>query len=493
MLLLLPVIFTLLFSCGKKNIDNDEKYLDGEFWKRQGLEEIIPFWQSHVRDTLNGAYFLNLTREGKPLPPWDKHPAMISRDIFGFTSAYLLSGEEKYLESAREGADYLLKNAWDSTYGGWYDLLDQNGNPKEKTRSIPNQLYTNVGLALFYFATGDENVADHILKSVKIHKTFSVDTTFSGGYFQTLAENLSVTDSSKSKHGHYGYTSSLLINLMMITRDDEIRDFAEKLMEISFEKMKDTENGWFLGFPKPYDRNWNLALPVVNEKEVISAGAQLTATLSLLRLYEITGNLKYRTMGIELGEKLDKTAWDSTRGGWFDILERNPPYAVMDTSKVYWWLQSYGMFAQLHLYKVTGERRYLDKYEKMASYWDMYFIDKEYGGAFLDVTPEGKPVTGNKALAWKASYHEMENSLLNYLYLNLYVNNKPATLFFHISERPSESKLYFSILEDSSVKIKAVKINGREWSSFDAAERSVSLPANMDMKIEVTYDPADIK
>ena len=478
------ILFSCL-SCSSTDNKQDQKLLDGEFWRQQGLTQIIPFWQNHARDTINGAYFLNLSREGNPLPPWDKYPAMISRQIFGFTSAYLLSGDEKYLKTAGEGVDYLLKHGWDTQYGGWFDLLDQSGNPKETTKSVPNQLYTNVGLSLYYFATKDENVLSRIRESVRIQQIYARDT-INGGYFQILNRNLTVSDSSKSKHSHYGYTSSLLINLMMITRDKKIADFADELMMISLSHMTDSTYGWFKGFPKPFDKKWNLKLAEVNNKEIISAGAQLTASLSLLRMYELTGKEIYREKGVNLSNQLLLSAWDSTRGCWFDNIERRAPHKVVDTSSVTWWLQSYGILTQLHLYKITGEKRYLDSYLKMAAFWDNYFVDKEYGGAYMFVSPEGIPFKANKSLAWKASYHEMENALLNYFYLNLYVNHKPSTLYFHIKNSQHQSKHYVSLAEDPSVQIVGVKINGKPWKSYDKAERSITLPDEDDLKIEVT-------
>jgi mannose/cellobiose epimerase-like protein (N-acyl-D-glucosamine 2-epimerase family) len=487
--LLIIICLTLsalyLSSCKETCHKENSKYLDGEFWRQQGLTQIIPFWQSHVRDTVNGAFYMSLSREGKPMPPWDKHPAMISRQVYGFTAAYLLSGNEKYLETANEGVDYLLKYAWDNKYGGWYDLLDQSGNPIVISKSVPCQLYTNVGLALYYFVTKDENVLNHIKESIRIQKVYAFDK-IDGGYFQTLSRDLSVSDSSKSKHSHFGYTSSLLINLAMITRDKEILDFAEELEQISLEKMRDTVNGWFFGYPVPYDAKWNLTHAKLNNKEVISAGAQLTAILSLLRLFEITGNEIYQTQGIDLGNRLLHSAWDSTRGGWFEMIERVPPYEVQDTSSVTWWIQSYGLFLQLHLYNLTGERQYLDSYQKMAKFWDNYFVDKESGGVYQSVSPSGIPVINTKAAIWKASYHEMENALLNYLYLNLYVNNKPVTLYFHIKNSLAKTRHFVSVIEDSSVQIIAVKINGKPWKSFNAAERSVDLPEGKDLLIEVT-------
>lgn len=486
LLLICITIFLFFPTYCQNKPDQDKKYLDGEFWRQQGLNQIIPFWQKHVRDTVNGAFYLYLSREGKPLPPWDKYPAMISRQIFGFTSAYLLSGDEKYLETAARGVTYLLKYAWDTQYGGWFDLLDQSGNPKETTKSVPNQLYTNVGLALYSFATGDENVLSHIKESIRIQKKYAFDNV-NGGYYQTLSRDLSVSDSSKSKHSHYGYTSSLLINMMMITRDNEIRNFAEELMQISFMKMTDSSYGWFKGFPKPYDSGWNLTPSIVNNKEVISAGAQLTACLSLLRLYEVTGDEIYRTKGVDLGNQLINSAWDSKRGGWFDVIDKELPGGPEDTSSVSWWIQSYGLFLQLHLYHITGEKRYLDYYQKMASFWDNYFVDKQFGAVFLNVTANGVPITTNKAVAWKASYHEMENALLNYLYLNLYVSHKPASLYFHIKNSSGRTKYFVSIAEDSSVQISSVKINGKAWKSFNAAERYVNLPEGKDLKMEVTF------
>ena len=479
------IIFLSLAFCKETDHSRNKKFLDGEFWRQQGLTQIIPFWQSHVRDTAHGAFYMYLSQEGKPLPPWDKHPAMISRQVFGFTSAYLLSGNEKYLETAREGVNYLLKYAWDNQYGGWFDFLDQYGNPKETTKSVPNQLYTNVGLALYYFTTRDENVLSHINESIRIQKTYAFDKN-NGGYFQALSRNLSVSDSSKSKHSHYGYASSLLINMMMITRDKEIRNFAEELMQISLTQMTDTSYGWFHGYPGRYDAKWNLTPTIANNKEVISGGAQLTACLSILRLYEITGNEMYRIKGVNLGNQLLHSAWDSTRGGWFDLVERIPPHMPQDTSSVSWWIQSYGLFLQLHLYNITGEKRYLDSYQKMASFWNNYFVDKEFGGVFQNVSPDGVPLSGNKAVVWKASYHEMENALLNYLYLNLYVNHKPATLYFHIKNLTSQSKHYVSIVEDPFVQIIGVKINGKSWNDFNAVERSIVLPEGKDLKIEVT-------
>ena len=112
-------------------------------------------------------------------------------------------------------------------------------------------------------------------------------------------------------------------------------------------------------------------------------------------------------------------------------------------------------------YNITQEQTLPQFLQKMASFWDNYFVDRKYGGVYQAVSPSGSPLITGKAVAWKASYHEMENALLNYFYLNLYVNHKPATLYFHIKNSKPDTKHYVSLAEDPNVKITGVKINDK--------------------------------
>lgn len=65
---------------------------------------------------------------------------MTSRQVFSFTAAYLLSGDERHLEVARRGVEYLLAHAWDERYGGWYDRLTVDGAALDSTKTAANEL-----------------------------------------------------------------------------------------------------------------------------------------------------------------------------------------------------------------------------------------------------------------------------------------------------------------------------------------------------------------
>ncbi|MCK4465936.1 MAG: AGE family epimerase/isomerase, partial [Bacteroidales bacterium] len=427
----------------------EQKFMNGEFWRDQVLTELIPYWYKHVPDEKHGAFYLNLSRDWQPKPPWDKMPAMISRQIFSFSTAYLLSGEEKYLNVAREAVDYLLKYGWDQEYGGWFGSISQTGEPKETDKGASTQIYCNVGLTQYYFVTGDERALSHVLKSVEIHKTYAHDKELDG-YYMKLNRDLSVSDSSKAKHSHYGQ-GSLMPYLILATRDSAVISFSKHLADISIERMIDPVEGWILGYPNGFDREWNYVPYLVNGKESIYLGASLTAAIFFLRLYHLTGKESYLKHGKALGDKLCRYGWDEEKGGWFNSVEKAPPFRPAGSQKIYWWIHIYGAFLQLQLYHATNEEQYLENFRKTELFYDRYFRDGEYGGVFLGVTPDGSFLgKGEKAGSWHTSYHDIEHGFLNYLYLNLFVNKKPVVLYFELD---GPKKHFISPVDDPKVQI----------------------------------------
>ncbi|MQY78538.1 MAG: hypothetical protein GH151_04980 [Bacteroidetes bacterium] len=143
----------------------------------------------------------------------------------------------------------------DLEYGGWFGSISQTGEPKETDKGASSQLYSNVGLTQYYFVTGDECTLSHVMKSVEIHKTYAHDEEFDG-YYMKLNRDLSVSDSSKAKHSHYGQ-GSLMPNLILATQDSAVISFSKHLADLCIERMIDPVNGWILGYPNGFDREWN--------------------------------------------------------------------------------------------------------------------------------------------------------------------------------------------------------------------------------------------
>jgi cellobiose epimerase len=462
--------------------------LDPEHWRRQALRDLIPYWEKNARDVEAGAFYMNLSRDWKPQPSWDKVPALIGRHVFGFSAAYLLSGESRYLDIARDGVRYLFEHAWDAEYGGWFDRLSRDGRPTVDTKSVSLRLYTDVGLTEYYLASGEAAVLDRIRTSVAIQKARALDAE-RGGYAQTLARDLSVLDYGKNKHAHYGYVGSLLLNLYLAARDPAILAWEKELMDLSSSRQTDGE-GWWHGFRNRLDREWRMIPTRIEGKEVVSVGAELTAALALLRLYHQSGEEKYLKLGAGLAARLDRYAFDSTTGAWREFLERKPPYGPVGEARVWWWIQIYGSLLQLQMYRVSGDGKYLDVFRQSEEFFENRLRDREKGGVYGSVLTDGSVLNdGRKASdgEWHTSYHEMEHALLNYLYLHLYVHGTPAVLYFRLD---GPGRHFVSPVDDPAVMIASVRIEGQPWTDFDARACSISLPAGRGLSVEVTLAPA---
>ena len=465
-----------------------DSLMQGSYWRQQALDQLIPLWYAHVRDEEYGGFYMNLSRDWKPLPPWDKISPMVSRQVFSFSAAYLLSGDERYLSAAKQGATYLLEHAWDKEYGGWYQELTQTGEPKVTTKEAANQLYTDVGMTLYYFTTGDQEVLAHVMKSVEIRRTRAHDAQLDG-YYQVLNRDLTVKDDGKNKHSHYGYVGSLLLNLYLATHDADILQFERHLTDLTLDRMSDQE-GWVLGYGSTFDRNWKLTPQLIDSVEVISVGAQLTATLSFLRLYHQTAEPRYLERGKALGDLVSRWGWDAERGAWLDYIGREAPHRPVAKPMVSWWIQIYGAFLQLQLYNLTHDAAYLERFQKSERFFVEHMMDREFGGVYANVSAAGTlEDEGGKASPWHTSYHEIEHDLLNYLYLNLYVHKVPVTLHFKLDGGAGGTKHYVSCVDDPTVAIGAVQIDGKPWTQFDARERYAVLPPGKDLRVEVTLVP----
>jgi len=65
-------------------------------------------------------------------------------------------------------------------------------------------------------------------------------------------------------------------------------------------------------------------------------------------------------------------------------------------------------------------------------------------------------------------------------------DKQPVVLHFKLD---GPKKHFVSPVDDSSVQITGVRINGKPWSDFDAQERGVTLPAGKNLDVEVTLAP----
>ena len=78
-------------------------------------------------DSVNGGIF-NLGQNGKPVDT-DKQWWAQAEALSGFLYAYLLSGNEEYIDTSWQIWDFTKKHVIDRKFGEWYFMVDAAGNP----------------------------------------------------------------------------------------------------------------------------------------------------------------------------------------------------------------------------------------------------------------------------------------------------------------------------------------------------------------------------
>ncbi len=465
-LLILTVLF--LSSCADKPATGPE-VLTGAYWKNQALNDIIPYWSKYSHDTVYGAFITNLDSVWKPFGKSDKYPSMISRQIFSYSVSYLLSGNKNDLERAEKAVQWLNDKAWDKEFGGWFDVLDAAGNTVDSAKTTFVQVYAITGLALYYFVTHDPQVLACIEQANNLLESKVWDQG-AGGYYNVMNRDWSIKDSNKSFSSQITPVSGYLIYLYCTTHDPKYLSQIDRILNVTTTNMIDKESGWVL---ENFDKNW-VSLSGKEDKTEINIGHNIETAWMLLRANALTGDSKYLNIAEKLSQTIFKYGVLKDKELWLTTVDRNS--SSVHHPNTYWWVQAYGNMFNLYWYHATGQKKYLDDFQKGAILWDKHFMDKKHGDTYTSIDTAGMVKDATKANRFKTSYHSMEHCLLNYLCLNLWTNKEPVEFHFKINSSKKGKVLYPVLLEDKNIKISKVIIDNEEQNSLVKEDQSVQLP-----------------
>ena len=472
-------LLLLIIPVGCRNDHPEENtVLDGKYWRDQAINDILPYWSEYSVDSDSGAFITNLGADWDPGSDSHKYPSMIGRHIFSYSAAYLMTGNEEYLDIAKKTRDFLLEHAWDDEHGGWYNVLQRDGTPSVTSKNIFIQTYALTGLAMYYLVTRDREVLRYIEKTDSLLEASLLDMA-NGGYYNMAGQDWQVIDSNKSFASQVAPVSGYLLYMYLATYDPDYLCRSQRIMDCVSYRMKDPESGWILEY---FDKDWNI---IESDPDIINVGHNLEVAWMLLRLAMLSNTGKMSEDALELDDALFIKAYLKDSGFWHTTLGRNN--ASMTGDFTYWWVQAYGNMYSLYSYRVSGRPERIDQFRKGAEFWDRCFLDRENGDTYTSVLVSGDAKDSTKANPYKTSYHSIEQCLLNYLYLNLWVNNQPVTLYFHIVQ-PHEGDLLFPVpVEDMNIVVENAKYEGSSGRGrLTYNERSVSLPDAETARVMVT-------
>lgn len=433
--LILPALLIngFLFGQGKQHPDiaRNEKWAVAESMEYAMKELQLDKWYPMSMDTAYGGFHTSFTYDFKPGNRLDKMIVTQARHTWVNAKA---SERYPHIDYFRRGAKhgflFLKQVMWDSTYGGFYTLVTQEGKP-ELGGKVQKDAYGNAfaiyALAAYYHATADPEALELVRRAFLWLEKHSHDPVYKG-YFQHLqrdgtpikrttdvpgTSDLGYKDQNSSIHLLEAFTE-----LYAVMPEPLVRERLEEMFLLIRDRMV-TPKGNLVLFFQP---DWTPVSFRDKDKETvmkhrnldhISFGHDVETAFLLLEASHALG-IQHDTATLRIGKRMVdhalKNGWDNTMGGFYDqgyYFKGDSKMTILKKTKN-WWSQAEGLNSLLLMNALfpEDEMNYYGKFKQLWDYVSLYLIDHEFGDWFeggLDEQPEFRRAL--KGHIWKGTYH----------------------------------------------------------------------------------------
>jgi len=468
-------------------------------------------------------YRTTITLTGdKPQDHYRQETDTISRLVYGFASAYLLTGQDRFLEAAEKGTEYLREHMRfydrDENIIYWYHGIDLEGRRETKVfasefgddlDAVPayEQIYALAGPIQTYRITGDPRILHDAELTVDLFDRFFLDKE-KGGYFSHLdpimldprSTALGANKGKKNWNSVGDHAPAYLINLYLATGEESYFKMLEYTFDTITKYFMDYDNSPFV--QEKFFEDWSHDRTHMWQQNRGVIGHNLKIAWNLMRMYGSLPKPEYEAFARKIAELMPAIGGDQQRGGWYDVMERTLShgqekhrFAFHDRKA--WWQQEQGILAYLILYGILGDEEYLRIARESSAFYNAFFLDHDDGAVYFNVLANGIPyLMGTERFKGSHSmsgYHSFELCYLAQVYTNLLITKKPLNLYF----KPMPNSFKANILRVSpdilpvgSVRIGEVTIDDEPYHLFDADALTVTLPDTTErVRVKVRIDP----
>jgi mannose/cellobiose epimerase-like protein (N-acyl-D-glucosamine 2-epimerase family) len=446
----------------------------------------------------------------------------ISRLVYGFATAYMLTGDDRFLEGAEKGTEYLREHMrfvdLDENIVYWYHGIDVEGRRETKIfasefgddyDAIPayEQIYALAGPMQTYRISGDPRILKDAEMTVDLFDRFFLDEKL-GGYFSHIdpitldprSESLGPNRAKKNWNSVGDHAPAYLVNLYLATGEARYGQMLEQTFDTITRYFPDygcspfVQEKFLEDWSPDYNHMWQQNRGVI--------GHNLKIAWNLMRMFGEKAKPEYEVFARKIAELMPAIGGDPQRGGWYDVMERllapgqeKHRFAFHDRKA--WWQQEQGILAYLILHGVLGDPQYLKIARESSAFYNSFFLDHDEGAVYFNVLANGVPyLMGTERLKGSHSmsgYHSFELCYLAQVYTNLLITQQPLELYF--SPLPNGFKdnmlrVAPDILPAGRVRLEQVWIDDEPYSDFDAEQMAVKLPkTDRRLRVKVLLQP----
>ena len=458
-------------------------------------------FRKNARDNAHGGFYTFVSSNGTVSGDRRKSFVTQSRDAYGFVRAFMLTGDDVYLDYAAHALDYLYAHGWDWSNGGWFFSGDERGalvpfysgwDPNGFKWSFP-QHYALLGIGAMCEATWDADACVWLTTGRRLLDSRMWDSTGGRlGYYEEANLNFSnprmksftATVDALTTHG---IALDLLQptaahHLRMVQLADATADRLAPSMSLSYVKF---------GFPEFFNDDWSVSWSRTDGY----VGHVLKSAWVLARAYMLEPNPRYREAAREfIYEVVDGGGWDRANGVPYTSTNWSSGWINRGESE-YWQIEQAftGGISNWYISENAADKElFLHMADSSLQFFADHVLDRSLGGSFMMNAPSGSVLNSAKGDAFKAEYHAIELFYFAYLYGNLMYRREPVALHYKVPALGTQRTVRLNPLaiDDDSLQITEVRLNGAVHSAFVGAAREVTLAAGQGGELRVVFAPA---
>ena len=472
-----------------------------------------------ARDEVDGGFHIYVDDAGDPVFPdeswwgttecevtFDHHLKPVfgqSRVAYAFSKAFMVTGDEAWLDHAEHALAFLYEHGWDEQHGGWYFTTDAQGelapwlpcdtwDPND-WKWIFSQVYPLLGIAALTEATlgASTGTSEHWQQLAAgldvLDEHMWDDRAGYLGYY----ENADLDWANPEGKGFTGAADGITTHaatLYLQTGDpahgQRVLDLADTLVERLVPTIPAAETAF--GFAEAFDSDWQ-----IDRSETGGfVGHLLKAAWCLARAYAIDPRPEYlEAAEVILDEVWNEGGYDHDFGGPFQDFDWQTGEVVQ--GKNFWNVEQgfTGGITTFHHADDEGLRSLaLEMADESLDFYMTKLRDPAVGVSYTSTENDGTPDDTQKGHLWKAGYHDAELGYLAYVYGSLYVTGEPVSLHYRVVDDGMDHSMVLSPVEDAGLVITAVELDGAPYDAFDGASRLLEVPAGVGGAFEVTFE-----
>ena len=362
-------------------------------YKKELLENVLPFWEKHSIDKEFGGYLTCLDRDGFVYDT-DKFMWLQGRQIWTMSTMYgQVESREEWKSMAEIGARFILDHGRDAN-GDWYFALNRSGKPLVQPHNIFSDCFATMGLASLFKITNKDEYAQVAFDT--FNRILARQENPKGKYNKAYPGTRNLKGFSLPM-----ILSNLSLELEHIVGSSTVEKLIDEIIHEVMEVFYQSDSGLIME-----SIHLDGSFSDTFEGRLVNPGHIIEAMWFMMDLADRRMDTVLMDKCITIALRALDYGWDEQYGGilyFKDILNRPPQQLEWDQKL--WWVHLEALVCMAKGYAYTGNEQCKAWFEKLHAYTFSRFSDPEYGEWFGYLNRQGEPLLTLKGGKWKGCFH----------------------------------------------------------------------------------------